>query len=584
MGTSLNPQVSEYLQTSFQGGMNLLADDTRLNGSEYRIGFNVRNRYDVLDQVKKGKLDTSLPAGIKQETITFGEYVVAFVAGEAYYRRYDDTGWRKVEGFAMSTTAPRYWTAQVPVATTNYVRISTTDVDVDVPQNPLDPVDQLNILSGSFGGDVPGLLVQDNISQPKFIYIDSNGIVQSRTTRSYDEWEVVYSLTTGALTTDNREYVPIGNAMAWVDGVLYIASQDGNYINRSVSGRPLDFVINVKPDGDKGGDASTTNYSVGVGGISCLRATGDGHLFVSASNANFIVQKNMTPSAPTIFGEYTFIRKYVFEATCLGDRAILDSMGDTRFVDLNGIRSFNAILQLQNEGRNSPFTAKIAAAFKEITQDVGAAILFDNYEFYALNTIYGPVIAVYDTITNSWCGFDTEQTGGSKIKQFAKIDLGVQSLYAITEDDQLYELYAGGEYSTSTMISLGVTSRITEDAIQKLGKNEIKPSELRCVVNRITQDSSVTAALFVDNRQSQVGFVQKDITYRPPPIPYTGDTPIPDVNSQLTNLYWMLSNSEQGWKVADYFKWTGGCSLTQFSATVKNQTPLNPPMTQSTTV
>ena len=584
MGTSLNPQVSEYLQTSFQGGMNLLADDTRLQSNEYRIGFNVRNRYDVLDQVKKGKLDKSLPSGIKQETITFGEYVVAFVAGSAYYRRYNDTGWRKIDGFSMLSTAPRYWTVQVPIATTNYVRVSTTDGTVTVPQNPLDPIDQLNILSGSFGGDVPGLLVQDNVNQPRFIYIDGNGAIQCRVTQSYAEWNVGYNKTTGDLYLDKREYVPIGNAMAWVDGVLYIASQDGNYINRSVSGRPLDFVINVKPDGTKGGDATTTNYSVGVGGISCLRPTGEGHLFVAASNANFIVQKNMTPNAPTIFGEYTFIRKYLFEATCLGDRAIIDSMGDTRFVDLNGIRSFNAILQLQNEGRNSPFTAKIAAAFKEITQDIGAAILFDNYEFYALNTIYGPVIAVYDTITNSWCGFDTEQTGGSKIKQFAKIDLGIQTLYAITEDDNLYELYASNEYSTSTMISLGVTSRITEDAVQKLGKNEIKPSELRCVVNRITQDSSMTAALFVDNRQSQGGFVKKDITYRTPPIPYTGTTPIPDVNDQLTNLYWMLSSSEQVWKVAYYFQWTGGCSLTQFSAVVKNQTPMNPPMTQATTV
>ena len=97
--------------------------------------------------------------------------------------------------------------------------------------------------------------------------------------------------------------------MAWSNGILYIVSQDFNTINRSVNGRPLDFVINVvntlatnAPYTQiPGGDATTTNYSVGVGGITCIRSLSTGGIFVSASGANFAVTLNQTPNAPTIF-------------------------------------------------------------------------------------------------------------------------------------------------------------------------------------------------------------------------------------------------------------------------------------------
>jgi len=135
-----------------------------------------------------------------------------------------------------------------------------------------------------------------------------------------------------------------------------------------VSGRPLDFMVNITDAGTAGGDAETTAYSVGVGGISCLRAMSDGSLFVAAGNANFSVSKNMTPNATTLFGEYTFIRKFLFNATCLNDRCILDSLGDTKFIDITGVRSFNAILQTQNEGRNTVFSRMVQSVLEGFTQ------------------------------------------------------------------------------------------------------------------------------------------------------------------------------------------------------------------------
>lgn len=580
--------MSEFNQTSFLGGMNLLSDDTRLQPNQYRLGINVRNRYDTLDEIPNSELDVSLPNLIThpiQEIVTFGNYIILFAGGSAYYRYYDAFGWTQIAGFAMSPIAPRYWTVQIPVGTTNYVRVAAALTGTTVVSSSTGLVTQQNPVSGASGGNMPGLLVQDNINQPQFIFINTSNQIEVRVTQTYAEWAVSYTPSTGVMTLDEREYVPVGNTMAWVDGILYIASQDFNTIYRSVSGRPLDFVVNVNVAGAVGGDATTTSYSVGVGGITSLRALADGSLFVSAGNANFSVAKNMTQNAPTMWGEYTFIRRFLFEATCMSDRSIIDSLGDTRFIDLTGVRSFNAIQQLNNEGRNSLFTANIQAAFKGVVQDTTAAILFDNYEFYAVNTVYGPAIAVYDTIAGCWSSFDLSQTGGSKIKQFAKIELGIQRLFAITEDDQFYTLYSGSDYAPGLVLT-GAVSANTLLQGEQVSKTrfEIKPCDFRCIISRINQDSVAKLTPIVDNRVSaMVSAVEKHITYIAPSLVYSGTLPLPDIDTQLTNLYFPLPNCEQGWKVAMLLEWTGGGSITQYSMTFTDKTPMNPLNTQATT-
>jgi len=312
--------MSEYNQQSFIGGMNLLVDDTRLQPNQYRLAFNCHNRYDVLDSVFKSVLDTNTPAGIMQEITTFGEYVILFVSGNAYFRHYSQEVWTQIAGFGMSIDAPRFWTVSIPVAVTNYGRLAkTVDINGQPVVSSLAGIASSQSIAAAFGGNTPGLLVQDNINQPRFIYLGDNGFPVVRITQTYEEWSAEYGTGDqyGVLLTDNREYVPIGSTMAWADSILYIASQDGNTIYRSVSGRPLDFVVNINIDGTKGGDATTTSYSVGVGGITCLRPNNDGSLFVAAGNSNFVVQKNMSNIALTMFVDFFFIRRFLFEATCL---------------------------------------------------------------------------------------------------------------------------------------------------------------------------------------------------------------------------------------------------------------------------
>jgi hypothetical protein len=431
---------SEYNQQSFIGGMNLLLEDTHLSSTQYVAGFNLRNRYDRLDGVLKSLEDTNIPQGIIQEFTTFGNYELIFVSGAAYYKFFRNKVWFKITTFGMDRSAPRYWSKAIPVATTNYYRIAATStVNAQAFPNSAGSINLLNV-AGAAGGNLPGLLVQDNINQPQFIFINALGIPEARITQTYDEWAITFTdATNTAIATDGdqREYVPIGNAMEWVDGILYVVSPDFTQILRSVSGRPLDFVVNVSNalvtgapfTQSGGGDAYTTSYSVGVGGITTVRAMADGSLFVGASNACFSVSKDKANNALLEFGEYRFIRTFLFNATCLSDRAIFDSTGDTRFIDLTGVRSFNSIAQTNNEGRNTPFTSTIKGAFG--TEDdpiiqsptASAAILYNDYELYAVTTIFGPAIAVYDTINNCWCSFDMLQTGGKKVKIFGKIEL-----------------------------------------------------------------------------------------------------------------------------------------------------------------
>lgn len=701
MDDSLTNQ-GEYNQSSFIGGMSLLGDDSRLGPTQYRLGINLTNRFDELDPILASKEDTALPLkGTIQEFVTFGKYLIIFINGLAFYRFYTDTGWKPITGFKMSADAPRFWSVAIPVSTTNYVRLAATGTVNQKTANPAGAIETSQV-AGAASGNLPGLLVQDNINQPEFIFIDNTGFPTTRTTQNFREWMISYTdannttigpvnanlipsgsgyvggtnvflipgvvngtsyqltagihetnysldngvtfiaiaspntytvvagshgilLQAGSNTTvtasivltiplndpsfDNREYVPIGSSMSWANGILVITSQDTNFLYRSVSGRPLDFVVNVSnllatnvnpydytytdtitgniydvvvPSFTQvgGGDATTTAYSVGVGGISCVRAVSTGGWFISASGSNFSVTLNQTPSAPTIFGEYTFIRAFLFNANCLTDRGIFDSLGDTKFIDLTGVRSFNAILQLQNEGRNSVFTNSISAAFQGIIQDPNnvAGILFDNYELYAVNTIFGAAIAKFDTINSCWTSFDLPQTAGSLVKILAKIELDIQALYAITQDNRLFQLYVGPEDAIASVRTVAVCANIlyaNENIKMNNPKSEIKLNGVRVILNKITEDCSCSILPFVNNRVTDNGTDTKIITYSAPDIEYIANDSLPDVNTLLVNLYFPTPDCEQGWKAFCILKWTDGV-VTQYSFEMNTQTPVNP--------
>ena len=552
--------MGEFNQPSFKGGMNLLVDDTRIGPDEYREAFNVRNRFDVLDQVLTAEEQTGAPQGTKQGIFTFGDYLLMFVFGEAWYQLRGTQGWTLIQGFQMNPFAQRVYVAVVPVSTTNYGRLASDNTPV--PNNPI----KLSNVSAALG-NAPGIVVQDGSTQPYFIWVDNSGI-HTKQTQTYAQW---FYDPTGV--NDRREYVPIGTFMEWMDGVLFILATDQATLLRSVTGRPLDFVINVDKDGQKGGDAFTTGYSVGVGQITCLKALSSGGLFVSAANAVcFAVTFNRNPGAPTLFGEATFIRQLLFSAGCVSDRVFVDILGDSAFVDPEGLRSFNAVLQLQNEGRNSIFSLKVAKLFDGVIQkaETTAAIVFDNYALFSLNSIYGNIILVYDTLNKCFTSIDTV-TGGKAIKQFAKIDTNVTQLYAITQDDKLLRLYSGTEFAVSTVRLGGLCSQNP--------KQELQPNEFRCVLNGFRLDSTITVRAFVNNRVSGDPITRR-LKFNPSVRPYTGSPAFVDVDSQVNNVTFNFTGANQGWKVFFVINWTGGGSVTNIQSTTQELTPVQPLLTQ----
>ena len=559
----------------------------------------MRNRYDELDLIPSSVEDTTVPPGLKQEMTTFGNFEILFVAGFAYYKYYTDTKWNQIVGFQMSSTAPRYWTCAIPISETNYYRIAASTTLGSNLANARGSIISNNV-AGAASGNLPGLLVQDNINQPQFIFLDSTGYPTCRTTQNFSQWKITFTDETNVTVApngDQREYVPIGNVMAWVNGILYVASPGGDLILRSVQGRPLDFVINVvnilattSPFTQiPGGDAYSTAYSVGVGGITCLRGMSNGGVFVAASNACFSVALNTTQNAPTLFGEYTFIRTFLFNANCLSDRSIFDTTGDTRFVDLTGVRSFNSIQQTQNEGRNTVFTATIQGAFQivdpiseKVTNliqdpDYVAGILYDNYELYTMQTVFGPAIIVYDTVNSCWSSFDISQTGGKRIKILTKIELAIQALYAVTEDDKVYRLYVGPGQDTAILRTVGVCSNtlwLNTNFKMAHPKIEVQLRKTRAIFNKINSDCVVTFTPYVNNRIGNT-VQSKAITFEEANPLSSNATDLNDVNSQVENVLFSTPKCKQGWRVYGLFSWTGGV-MTQFSMELTNITPMNP--------
>jgi hypothetical protein len=597
--------MADYRQTSFSGGLNLLLDDTRLPVSfkykegdtpyditynQYRLGVNTRTRFDVCSPINSSVEDKLAPQGIKQAILTFGNYVILFVSGTAWYKLNGTTGWTQINGFLMSKTAPRYWTCAIPLTTTNYGRLANPVSSTILVPSASGGINQIqtNQIAGTFGNN-PGLLVQDGVSQPRFIYINSNGSVQCKITQTYNEW--TYTIDSSyKVTVDKREYVPIGTFMEWYNGILFIIDTQFQYIYRSVSGRPLDFVVNVDMNGQKGGDATTTSYSVGVSGITAMRAMPGNSLFVAAGGASaFLVTLNQTPNAPTIFGEYTFNRQILFNANCITERGIIDisgspsssNAGDTVFIDANGLRSFNAILALQNEGRNSIFSATVSGLFIGITNSTtitsstgygwASAITFDNYAIFSVNTVYGYVLVVYDTINNVYQSIDTAQIGNHAVKQFAAITISTLALYAITDDDRVVQLYISDKFDSPT-VRLGAVS--AQDP-----KKELKVTNVRVIFSNIETDASYTCSLFVNNRLSQVAIAK--LGYQAPTDPYVGIPIGIDIDTQTNSIIFSFPNSAQGWKAFAVLSWTGTASLVTVSMTTEDLTPMQPLMTQA---
>lgn len=424
----------EYTQDSFEGGINQLDDDTSITDRQYVLLINGRSRYGKPQPIRKSTLLDSPIPGNHQALVAVGNTLLLFVEGRAYYRVNGTTAWIRISDFLMDATARRFWTIAVPKSSRNFVRQRNNSLN-----NPIIINTDFNV-----SGNPAGIVVQDGINQPWLIQFDATTqTFIARVTKNYSQWANL------SVTADDREYVPIGTQMFFLNEKLFILAPDRKSIYQSVTGRPLDFMVNVDNQGHKAiteaaGGAATVSFAFDSDEITCIRAVNVTNTFLYGTARNVrLIQLDYTR---TIFGEPDYFQAQLQEVGILNDQSFVEALGDYTFIDNDGIKSFNAVQNFRVEGNNSVFSAQVAkilAGRVQLANNV-AAVAFDNYAMFYVNTLYGRGMCVYDMLRNVWVSVDITQV--QEIKQLCVMANGALNiLYAVTETG-IWEMYTADSY------------------------------------------------------------------------------------------------------------------------------------------
>jgi hypothetical protein len=526
-------------QTTFDGGMRRDIDPSKLEENEYTLLINGRNRNGTIQPVK---LPTQITDGVPPSISKFqglyaaDSYVILFAAGKAYFRNYlsEGTGFAPVPGaFEMSPVADTLFAELVPASTINFTR-SISDVT-----DKFSPIELVSATSGS----PQALIVQDKINQPRLILADGT----SRLTQTFAQW-----------TLTNREYVPVGGAMMMGDdGKLYIISPSGREIYHSVTGRPLDFIIAVDANANKlateaEADANALAYRPDYDPITAITKQGSADSFyIGTSKNSYLIKK----TGRLIYGEPVFARQFLFSTGPLNNFSIADILGDTALVDFSGIRSFNAVLQDKNEGRNLPFSKEIFRLIEGITQTSTAAITFDNYALFSVTTVYGPAILVYDTLLAKWVAVDI-YPGVGLVKQFCEVKLPTgRFLFFITTDNKLYQAFAG---NTAT-VSLYTKEFCTNDP-----EIQHKVDFLKTVFTDITETGTVTVTPLVDRKAGSTSTKPLTTANGVPALPMV--IPFGSFDKDVVdNETHKFMDAKQGFKTGFLITWNCDAQLSHIS-------------------
>ena len=538
-----------YTSFGWRGGMRNDVESYDMEDNEYLLGVNIRNRLGRISTIKNPKqLTNGLPAGSNpiQGIYGAGGIVVVIIKGRLYYRDFQDTRidyFKTLTGFTLDPNVERIWAEIVPASTINFVRKSTTNVDLD-PQAS-DPI-TFGAISGQVSPQV--MLVMDGINQALGITPKGNVF----RTQNFQQW---------SLQQGRREYVPIGIMPMYNGGILYIVSPDKKEVYRSVTGRPLDFVVAIDQDGDKIQDGTfaveASRLAIrpfGFDNITCISRISipDEGFFASTLNTCSLISVDRNN---TLFGEPTFTFQSLFPTGVTNKFSIIDNLGDTAFVDISGIRTFNAIQQTRVEGRNAPFTQKLSFMFPDtILQNNSCAVEFNNYSIFSVETIYGSVLLVYDTLTQSWVSIDKYDNVG-KITQFAEIKYaGVRRLFFANDSGQVYEAFADSTVANWKVYLKEMTTDKPEI--------EQKLDRARFVFQNILQDGSITVTNFVDRRLGQTLSktvsmnASASINVAPIEFPFGASN-----EDAIDNFTYTFPEANRGWKIGLFVEGNVECEL-----------------------
>lgn len=551
----------DYVQNDFSNGLDLLSSDARVAPNGYVWLINARSRFGRLDPIKKHKL-VDIPVGKLQGGIALGNILIIFVSGIAYYQKDGEAFWIQIPGFQMSSTENEYWTCAVPFSTSNFKR------SLDVSKNIHAPIVEKNDLK--IAGTPAAIVVQDSVTQPYLIMYDSaNQIFTSRPCKTYNEWMNV------SLTANDREYVPIGRQMILFNGtILMIVSKDKKSILRSVTGRPLDFMVSVDELGNKLstevlGGAQTVSFNFDYDDITCIENIDipDSFVYGTPRNTRIIVADYNN----TIFGEPQFRVAARNASGIINQYSFSQSVSDYVQIGANGITSFNAVQQLKFKGNNSIFTLQLQKLLTNtktgapIKQQDCCIINFANYLLCNLDTYWGNIICVYDTLRDTWAALDITRV--VRVKRFLVVDTASEDkLYAITKAGKLYRMFSGPETETAGLRVRGYTPRQTD--------TEHKSQKFVAFFDRGTYNGKAVLRELVDDQQNhprksvESSITSLNIDAEPAGVNYPVRPPvIPSNKQQVQVKSWPLTQGLEGKKISFQLMWTNDSSLMEYQFT-----------------
>jgi hypothetical protein len=504
----------------FSGGLNTQLDAAKTTDASYPLCINGRVRRNVVAPTPR-HVKLSIPSGLLQGLYITGDFLVLFIAGVAYRAdvNVDPMLFTPVGNWTpMSATAPRIQVELVPASSNMFNRTGSPDLTTRTFNSAVAIFPQ-------------ALFCFDGVSQPQAILPNGTAIALG----TYAAW-----------TKDDPNYVPIGLLPAFASNKLFLADPvSQNKIFHSVSGRAFDFVVNIDNAGDKGGDADTVSTAVSLNPITSIRSLSTGQVLVGTLYGTHILTLDYTN---TIFGEPFLQPDFLFPAGPINEISIVDILEDTAFITQSGIHAFNVVAQAKRESNNYPLGAKIRGLItdpitnKSITQSQTCAGLYDDYAFFAVNTIYGYGCVVYDTITKTFHALDLSF---GHVKQFATTRLaGVERLFYITHDNEIFEAFASSERN-ATRIYLG---EWTPEAAGSASKIRL----VNLVFTTVRTSGQVKISVYSDRELIEDAVIEVTAPEFDANVPI----PIPFPNSkQAVPVNYQMRNQVRAWKIGLLIEW-----------------------------
>jgi len=466
-------------QLDFTGGIDAEYDRIKTPRNSVPLLMNGRIRDGNIQPVKKHVKDSTVPDGVYQNLLVVGDYLVLFISGVVYYKNILSGPWQTIPGWTALDATSELYATLIPVGT-NYMSI-TGDAQTSAVE-----------FNAQIAQTAQGLFISDGVNQPRILYSDLSWEVLN----TYTEWNI-----------NTPEYVPVCRNTV-VSGVkLFAVSADRKKIYQSVSGRYTDFVINRDVTGNKAGDADTMAYAVDFNDTVAIHPVEQGGLLVSTLYATYL----LLPTDLYLFNEPILSAgDPAFPIGAVNWKSYATILGDVAFIAQSGIHSINISRQINRDSNNNPFSRPISRYLIRPQADT-CATNYDDYALFSVDTTYGRGVFVFDTVLNKFVSLDT---GFGTVTRFAAYKSGgVNKLYFITTDNELYEAYSSEENQV-TRVLLGDYAYFNDGV-----RHQMKVNNLYLWFNNLISGDTLRVAYYCDGElvdNSELAVDASNITNQPP--------------------------------------------------------------------